>query len=85
LRSPFWSDANFAFWTRTLWQDEEAMRAFMVSGAHRRMMPRLLEWCDEASVAHWTQDPCEIPSWLEAHGRMRAQGRRSKMNHPSEA
>jgi hypothetical protein len=79
------ADANFAFWTRTLWQDEAAMRAFMVSGAHRKMMPRLLEWCDEASVAHWTQDSREIPSWLEAHRRMRAEGRRSKVNHPSDA
>jgi hypothetical protein len=40
------ADANFAFWTRTLWQDDAAMRAFMVSDAHRKMMPRLLEWCD---------------------------------------
>jgi hypothetical protein len=79
------ADANFAFWTRTLWQDEAAMRAFMVSGAHRKMMPRLLEWCDEACVAHWTQDSPEIPSWLEAHRCMQAQGRRSKVNHPSEA
>jgi hypothetical protein len=79
------ADANFAFWTRTLWQDDAAMRAFMVSGAHRKIMPRLLEWCDEASVAHWTQDSVEIPSWLEAHSRMLAEGRRSKVNHPSDA
>ena len=50
------ADSNFAFWTRTLWNDQDAMRAFMLSGAHRRMMPRLLNWCDEAAVAHWTQD-----------------------------
>jgi Domain of unknown function (DUF3291) len=79
------ADANFAFWTRTLWQDEETMRTFMVSGAHRKMMPRLLEWCDEASVAHWNQGSLEIPSWLEVHRRMQAQGRRSKVNHPSAA
>jgi hypothetical protein len=79
------ADANFAFWTRTLWQNEIAVRAFMVSGAHRKMMPRLPEWCDEASVAHWTQDSLEIPSWLQVHERMQAQGRRSKVNHPSEA
>jgi heme-degrading monooxygenase HmoA len=78
------ADANFAFWTRTLWNDQGAMRAFMLSGPHRRMMPRLLEWCDEASVAHWTQDSLETPPWQEVHHRMRAQGRRSKVNHPSE-
>ena len=32
------ADSNFAFWTRTLWNDQDAMRAFMLSGAHRRMM-----------------------------------------------
>jgi heme-degrading monooxygenase HmoA len=78
------ADSNLAFWTRTLWNDQDAMRAFMLSGAHRRMMPRLPDWCDEASVAHWTQDSLETPSWLEVHGRMQTQGRRSKVNHPSE-
>ena len=46
-------EARNTFWTRSLWTDEAAMRAFMVSGAHRMIMPRLLEWCDEASVAGW--------------------------------
>jgi hypothetical protein len=51
------SDANLAFWTRTLWTDERAMRAFMLAPAHRRVMPKLLQWCDEAAVTHWLQDP----------------------------
>ena len=38
-------DAEFAFWTRTVWSDETAMRGFMLSGAHRHVMPRLLQWC----------------------------------------
>jgi hypothetical protein len=29
------ADANFAFWTRTLWQDDTAMRAFMVARTAR--------------------------------------------------
>jgi hypothetical protein len=57
----------------------------MISGAHRRVMPRLLEWCDEASVAHWLQDSPEPPLWDEAHRRMQGEGRRSKVNNPSEA
>jgi hypothetical protein len=26
------ADSNFAFWTRTLWNDQDAMRVFMLSG-----------------------------------------------------
>jgi heme-degrading monooxygenase HmoA len=78
-------DADLAFWTRTLWTDAAAMRAFMFSGVHRRVMPRLLEWCDEAAVAHWTQETVEPPSWQEAHRRLQQDGRRSKVSHPSVA
>jgi hypothetical protein len=48
-------------------------------------MPKLLEWCDEAAVVHWTQDCDQEPDWEEAHRRMRREGRASKVNHPSEA
>jgi len=48
-------------------------------------MPRLLEWCDEASIVHWLQESAELPSWDEAHRRIQQEGRRSKVNHPSAA
>jgi heme-degrading monooxygenase HmoA len=79
------ADRNFAFWTRTVWVDEAAVRAFMLSSPHRHVMPRLLDWCDEASLARWAQDTAEPPSWSEAHRRMLAEGRRSKVRHPSAA
>lgn len=72
------------FWTRTVWISEEAMKSFMLSGPHRRVMRRLLDWCDEAAVAHWTQNSAELPSWPEAHRRLQEEGRASKVNHPSE-
>jgi hypothetical protein len=50
---------------------------------HKRAKPRLLHWCDEASVAHWTQPYGALPSWTEADERMRAIGRISKVLHPS--
>ena len=78
-------DADRAFWTRTVWRDEAAMRAFMQSGVHRQVMARLPEWCDEAALAHWVQDRDEPPSWADAHRRLQQEGRRSRVSHPSEA
>jgi hypothetical protein len=61
------------------------MKAFMVSGVHRTVMPKLLNWCDEASVARWTQDSDQLPTWDDVHLRMQRDGRSSRVNHPSEA
>jgi hypothetical protein len=46
-------------------------------------MPKLLNWCNEAAVVHWTQESSEVPSWQEAHQRMAEEGKPSKVNHPS--
>ena len=73
------------FWTLSLWESESAVQQFMISGAHGRVMPRLLDWCDEASVARWTQDDDALPTWQAAHARMMAEGRRSKVRNPSPA
>jgi len=73
----------YVFWTMTVWLDEAAMNAYRTSGAHRIAMPKLLDWCDEAAVVHWTQEPSEIPSWQEAHQLMLETGKLSKVNHPS--
>ncbi len=76
-------DAHRTFWTLTAWNSEESMRAYMISGSHKRAMPHLMHWCDEASVAHWQQDDSALPSWPEADTRMRETGRVSKVLHPS--
>jgi hypothetical protein len=74
-----------AFWTVTVWRDVAAMRAFMLSGAHRKAMPHLVNWCDEAATARfdWTQP--ELPSWVEAERQMAANGKTSPVKHPSPA
>ncbi len=77
------ADRKRTFWTKTHWTDQSAMRSYMTEGAHRRAMPRLLEWCDEASVVHWSQDGDTGPDWREAADRMRSEGRPSKVRHPS--
>lgn len=71
----------------TAWDSEQSMRAYMISGTHKAAMPHLLHWCDEASVAHWTEPdatlPTGLPPWTEADRRMRTSGRPSKVLHPS--
>ena len=77
-------DRKLTFWAMTLWRDQAAMRAYMAGGAHLKAMPKLLDWCDKASIVHWTQDAvAAAPSWEEADRRMRTQGRPSKVRHPS--
>jgi hypothetical protein len=77
------NDRNRTFWTATLWTTDAAMKKFMLAGAHREAMPRLLNWCDEAAVARWTQESTELPSWPEACRRLQSEGRPSKVNRPS--
>jgi hypothetical protein len=90
-RAPGFLDGQLAteklhgFWTITAWTDEAAMRAYRDTGAHRRAMPKLLHWCDEASVLHWQQDGPDLPEIPEAVRRMVAEGRLSKVMHPSPA
>ena len=76
-------NSNYVFWTMTAWKDEAAMNAFRAGGAHRKAMPKLLNWCNEAAVVHWTQESSEIPFWQAAHQRMAEEGKPSKVNHPT--
>jgi heme-degrading monooxygenase HmoA len=76
-------NARYVFWTMTAWQDEAAMNAYRTGGAHRQAMPKLLDWCDEAAVVHWTQESPEIPAWQQAQQHVLEKGRLSKVNHPS--
>lgn len=72
------------YWTRTVWTSEAAMKAFMLAGAHRGVMRKLLEWCDEAALVHWEQESQAPPDWPEAREKMQTLGRTSKVNHPSD-
>jgi len=78
-------DTDRTFWTRTVWTTESAMKAYMLADPHRMAMRQLLEWCDEAALVHWDQETGQEPEWPAAHRRLQAEGRRSKVNHPSPA
>jgi len=73
------------FWTRTMWESEADVKRFMIAQPHGEAMRKLLNWCDEASVARWEQESATLPDWQEAHRRMVAEGRRSKVRFPSAA
>lgn len=78
-------DRRNTFWTCTCWESEAAMRAFMLAEPHGPTMRKLLNWCDEAALVHWTQDDRALPSWEEAHVRLQREGRPSKVLHPTMA
>jgi hypothetical protein len=76
-------DRRNTFWTGTLWSSEASMKAFMHATPHGPTMRRLLDWCDEAALIHWTQPGAEVPPWETAHERLQREGRPSKVNYPS--
>ena len=76
-------DRKWTFWTLTVWDTQESMRAYMTTGDHKRAMPKLLDWCDQASVAHWFSDAAELPTWQDCDRRMRTEGRTSKVRNPA--
>ncbi len=76
-------DKGWVFWTITLWQDEQSMQQFRNGGAHRTVMPKLAKWCDEATYVRWTQNGSEVPTLLNAHERLVADGVVSKLLYPS--
>ena len=74
---------RLAFWTLTRWQNRETMASFRGSGAHRRAMPRLKRWCDQAAVASWEAGEEALWDWNEARQRLAERGRLSSVLHPS--
>lgn len=76
-------DRGLVFWTITVWRDEISMREFRNRGAHQRAMPKLRDWCDEATYLHWTQDAADPPTIAIAYERLMADGIVSKVKHPS--
>jgi Domain of unknown function (DUF3291) len=77
------SDADFGFWTSTVWESLEAMSAFRNSGLHMKAMPKLRRWCDEASFVHWEQSEASAPDIETAFDRLSRQGTVSKVSRPS--
>ena len=76
-------DRKLTFWTMTVWDSQASMHDYMISGDHKVAMPKLMKWCDQASVAHWSTASDVVPQWSEADQRMRSEGRPSKLLYPA--
>jgi hypothetical protein len=77
------NDSERSFWTCTVWQSADAMRAYRNHGVHLKAMPKLLRWCDEASFVHWEQMEESAPTPEVAFERLGREGRLSKVSAPS--
>jgi len=78
-------DKKLTFWTVTIWENEESMKKFRGSIAHRNAMQQLPVWCNEASYHHWIQEDYELPSWDKISKKLFSEGRLSKVRNPSKA
>ena len=77
------NESERAFWTATVWQSADAVRAYRNSGWHLKAMPKLLRWCDEASFVHWEQQEESAPLPEVAFVRLGREGKLSKVHAPS--
>lgn len=78
-------DAHQTFWTITAWDEQAAMKIFRNSSAHRSAMPKIQDWCDQASVVHWRQAETSLPHWAEVHQRLITDGFLTRLTHPTQA
>jgi heme-degrading monooxygenase HmoA len=77
------NDEERGFWTATVWESLDAMRAFRNSGAHLKAMPKLLHLSDNASFTHFEQAGVDVPTPDAAYDRLLREGRLSKVKAPS--
>ena len=75
---------GLAFWTLSIWRDNQAIRAFVPASPHKEAMQKLQHWCDEAAFADWGQDTADWPSWETASEKFVATGRLVDVLYPSE-
>ena len=78
-------ETGLVFWTISLREEEAAMRVYRNKGSHAVAMPKLAEWCDEATVVHWRQENEVPPTLLQAHAHLISEGKVSKVRFPTTA
>ena len=83
LRGWVGNEFPLGFWTVTTWESADAMRAFRNGRPHLDAMKKMMDWADEGSYAHWEQRDDDPPDAETAFRRIAAEGRISKVLHPS--
>jgi hypothetical protein len=78
-------DANNVYWTRTAWQDPGSMQAFVSDEPHLSTMPRIDEWCDEATFVDWEQASVALPDWQASFERLVTEGQVAGLINPSDS
>ena len=79
-------DAHRTFWTLTVWERRAIYEGVSRHRTPRQGYARLVEWCDEAAYARWIiPTGASVPSWPEAYEHLVAEGRLSRVAHPSPA
>ena len=79
------AEANNTYWTRTAWQDRDAMNTFVGTQPHLATMDRLDDWCDEATFVDWEQPGPDLPAWPDGYARLVADGQVASLSSPSDA
>ena len=70
-------DFSGAAWTQTLWEKPENMKAFYLSGEHRKLMGSLNEFACEASTRSVELPDSRLPSWWAACKMLQQEARYS--------
>jgi quinol monooxygenase YgiN len=79
------AENNDVWWTVSAWQDRAAMRAFVAAEPHHSVIPRVDEFCDEATFVDWEQDSAELPAWDISYARLVAEGQSAALTDASPA
>jgi hypothetical protein len=84
IEARVFNDARLTYWTCSIWESKEQMLGYMKSGAHKKAMPHLQHWCNEARTGHTIIEGSAFPSALEIKNILLEHGRPSKVNQPTE-
>ncbi len=78
------NDSFPVFWTCSIWETEKDMMQYMKSGNHKKAMPYLQKWCNEARTCHVSFEGNKIPPASELSMLLHKHGRTSRLLKPND-